>query len=139
MLYRSISRLSLVRLTSAAASRTPAQTVVRAKTISVAPRQYRFTWGLNGFVAGIEKTAGSSRCPKRSRCAHKTGTANYDGPQASLQRRFGRGLTVGAVYTLSKSMTTQSNDNGSVDPFNPRPFNYQVASWDRRNVAAVTM
>ena len=65
------------------------------------------------------------------------GTANYNGLQASLQRRFGRGLTFGAVYTWSKSMTTQSNDNGFVDPFNPRLFNYQVASWDRRHVTAV--
>jgi len=65
------------------------------------------------------------------------GTANYNGLQASMQRRFGKGLTMGAVYTWSKSMTTQSNDNGFVDPFNPRLYNYQVASWDRRNVAAV--
>jgi hypothetical protein len=65
------------------------------------------------------------------------GKANYNGLQASLQRRFGKGLTLGAVYTWSKSMTTQSNDNSYVDPFNPRLYNYQVASWDRRNVAAV--
>lgn len=65
------------------------------------------------------------------------GTANYNGLQASLQRRFSKGLTFGAVYTWSKSMTTESNDNDFVDPFNPRLYNYQVASWDRRNVAAV--
>jgi hypothetical protein len=65
------------------------------------------------------------------------GTANYNGLQASLQRRFSKGLTFGAVYTWSKSMTTESNDNGFVDPFNPRLYNYQVGSWDRRNVAAV--
>jgi hypothetical protein len=64
------------------------------------------------------------------------GTGNYNGLQASLQRRFSKGLTFGAVYTWSKSMTTQSNDNGFVDPFNER-YNYQVASWDRRHVAAV--
>jgi hypothetical protein len=64
------------------------------------------------------------------------GTSNYNGLQASLQRRFGRGLTFGAVYTWSKSMTTQSDDNSFVDPFNPR-INYAVASWDRRHVAAV--
>jgi hypothetical protein len=65
------------------------------------------------------------------------GTANYNGLQASLQRRFSKGLTLGAVYTWSKSMTTQSNDSSYVDLFNPRLYNYQVASWDRRNVAAV--
>jgi len=65
------------------------------------------------------------------------GTANYNGLQASLQRRFSKGLTFGAVYTWSKSLTTESNDNGYVDPFNPRLYNYQVGSWDRRNVGAV--
>ena len=65
------------------------------------------------------------------------GTANYNGLQASLQRRFSHGLTFGAVYTWSKSMTTESSDNGYVDPFNPKLYNYQVASWDRRNVAAL--
>lgn len=65
------------------------------------------------------------------------GTANYNALQASLQRRFSKGLTFGAVYTWSKSLTTQSNDNGFVDPFNPKRYNYQVASWDRRNVVAI--
>jgi hypothetical protein len=65
------------------------------------------------------------------------GTSNYNGLQTSVQRRFSTGLTLGAVYTWSKSMTTESSDNGWVDPFNPRLYNYQVATWDRRNVAAV--
>jgi len=56
--------------------------------------------------------------------------------QTSVQRRFGKSLTLGAVYTWAKSMTTESSDNGWVDPFNPL-YNYQVATWDRRNVAAV--
>ena len=64
------------------------------------------------------------------------GTANYNSLQASMQRRFGRGLTFGATYTWSKSMTTQSSDGGFVDPFNPK-LNYAVASWDRRHVAAI--
>jgi hypothetical protein len=64
------------------------------------------------------------------------GTSNYNGLQASVQRRFSTGLTLGAVYTWSKSMTTESSDNGWVDPFNPK-LNYQVATWDRRNVAAI--
>jgi hypothetical protein len=65
------------------------------------------------------------------------GTANYNGLQASLQRRFSKGLTFGAVYTWSKSMTTQSDDtSGFVDPFNPK-LNYAVAAWDRRHVAAI--
>ena len=64
------------------------------------------------------------------------GTANYNSLQTSVQRRFGRGLTLGGVYTWSKSMTTQSSDGGFVDPFNPK-LNYAVAAWDRRHVAAI--
>ncbi|MDR3749056.1 MAG: TonB-dependent receptor, partial [Acidobacteriota bacterium] len=65
------------------------------------------------------------------------GTSNYNSLQASLQRRFGSKLTVGAVYTWSKSMTTSTNDESYVDPFNPKKYNYRVADWDRTNVAAV--
>ena len=48
------------------------------------------------------------------------GTSNYNSLQASLQRRFSKGLTFGAVYTWSKSMTTAGSDRrpGSVQcPF----------------------
>jgi hypothetical protein len=65
------------------------------------------------------------------------GTSNYNSLQASLQRRFGRGLTLGATYTWSKSMTTSTNDESYVDPFNPKLYSYDVAGWDRRQVAAV--
>ncbi|MFP5276902.1 MAG: carboxypeptidase regulatory-like domain-containing protein [Acidobacteriota bacterium] len=65
------------------------------------------------------------------------GTSNYNGLQASLQRRFGHRLTAGAVYTWSKSMTTSTADESYVDPFNPRKYNYQVAGWDRTHVAAI--
>jgi hypothetical protein len=64
------------------------------------------------------------------------GTSNYNSLQTSVQRRFGKVLTLGAVYTWAKSMTTESSDGGWVDPFNPK-LNYAVATWDRRNVAAV--
>jgi hypothetical protein len=65
------------------------------------------------------------------------GTSNYNGLQASLQRRFGSRLTMGAVYTWSKSMTTSTADESYVDPFNPKLYNYQIAGWDRTHVAAV--
>lgn len=65
------------------------------------------------------------------------GTSNYNSLQASIQRRFSKGLTLGAVYTWSKAMTTSSADESYVDPFNARAYNYQVADFDRRNVAAV--
>jgi hypothetical protein len=65
------------------------------------------------------------------------GTSNYNSLQVSVQRRFGHGLTFGAVYTWSKTLTTSSADESFVDPFDPRKYSYGVASYDRKNVAAI--
>jgi hypothetical protein len=47
-------------------------------------------------------------------------TSNYNSLQISLQHRSNRGLTVGAAYTFSKTLTTNSNDRGtaSTDTYN---------------------
>ena len=63
------------------------------------------------------------------------GNANYHSLQASLQRRFSRGLTFGAVYTWSKSITTASSDQDEQNPFNAG-LDYRAASWDRTHVFA---
>lgn len=63
------------------------------------------------------------------------GTSNYNSLQASLQRRFSKGLTFGAVYTWSKSLTTATSDQDLQDPFNPL-LDYRAASWDRTQVFA---
>jgi hypothetical protein len=63
------------------------------------------------------------------------GTANYNSLQASLQRRFSKTLTVGAVYTWSKALTTANADEDSQDRFNPL-LDYRAASWDRTHVFA---
>jgi hypothetical protein len=65
------------------------------------------------------------------------GTSSYNSLQVSVQRRFGRGLTFGGTYTWSKTLTTSSADESFVDPFNPRKYSYGVASYDRRNIAAI--
>jgi hypothetical protein len=65
------------------------------------------------------------------------GTSNYNSLQASLQRRFSRGLTFGAVYTWSKALTTASSDEDFQDPFNPRGLDYRAAGWDRTHVVAI--
>ncbi len=65
------------------------------------------------------------------------GTSNYNSLQVSVQRRFGRGITFGGVYTWSKTLTTSSGDESFVDPFNPRRYSYGVAGYDRRNVGAI--
>ena len=64
------------------------------------------------------------------------GTANYNSLQASLQRRFSRGLTMGAVYTYSHAQTTANDDQDMQDPFFPRLLDYRSASYDRRHVFA---
>jgi hypothetical protein len=63
------------------------------------------------------------------------GTSNYNSLQVSLQRRFSKGLTFGAVYTWSKALTTASNDQDSQDPFDEL-LDYRAATWDRTNVFA---
>jgi hypothetical protein len=61
------------------------------------------------------------------------GTSNYNSLQVSLQRRFSKGLTFGAVYTWSKALTTASSDGDTQDPFRPL-LDYRAASWDRTHV-----
>jgi hypothetical protein len=63
------------------------------------------------------------------------GTSNYNSLQVSLQRRFSRSLTFGAVYTWSKSLATANADSDSQDPFNPL-LDYRATSWDRTHVFA---
>jgi hypothetical protein len=63
------------------------------------------------------------------------GTSNYNSLQVSLQRRFSRGLTFGAVYTWSKSLTTASDDQDEQNPVNAL-LDYRAAPWDRTHVFA---
>jgi len=64
------------------------------------------------------------------------GTGNYNSLQTSLQRRFSKGLTLGAVYTYSHAQTTANSDQDLQDPFFPRLLDYRSASFDRRHVFA---
>ena len=63
------------------------------------------------------------------------GTSNYNSLQMSLQRRFSKGLTFGAVYTWSKSLTTATSDQDTQNPFNAL-LDYRAAGWDRTHVFA---
>ena len=63
------------------------------------------------------------------------GTSNYNSLQVSLQRRFSKGLTAGAVYTWSKVLTTSASDQDSQDPVNAL-VDYRAADWDRTQVFA---
>ncbi len=63
------------------------------------------------------------------------GTSNYNSLQASLQRRFGKSLTMGVVYTWSKALTTSSADQDYQNPVNAL-IDYRAADWDRTHVFA---
>lgn len=63
------------------------------------------------------------------------GTSNYNSLQMSLQRRFTKGLTAGAVYTWSKVLTTSASDQDYQDPVNAL-IDYRAADWDRTHVFA---
>lgn len=59
-------------------------------------------------------------------------TSNYNSLQASVNRRFSKGLQFGASYTWSKTMTYMDTVNGAVANFQDRRFwNYGLASFDR--------
>lgn len=59
-------------------------------------------------------------------------TSNYNSLQASVDRRFSKGLQYGVSYTWSKSMTYMDTVDGSVANFqNLRFWNYGLASFDR--------
>lgn len=63
------------------------------------------------------------------------GTSNYNSLQFSLQRRFSKGLTFGAVYTWSKSLATANSDQDTQNPYNAL-LDYRAAGWDRTHVFA---
>jgi hypothetical protein len=64
------------------------------------------------------------------------GTSNYNSLQVSLQRRFSKSLTFGAVYTWSKALATANSDQDTQDTFSPL-LDYRATSWDRTHVFAV--
>lgn len=63
------------------------------------------------------------------------GNSNYNSLQASVQRRFTKGLTFGAAYTWSKSMVTASDDQDEQNPVNQN-LDYRAAPWDNTQVFA---
>ena len=66
------------------------------------------------------------------------GNSSYHSLQVSAQRRFTRGLQIGAVYTWSKAMAYADGDQGGVSTFvSRREFDYGEASYDRTHVFAL--
>jgi hypothetical protein len=62
------------------------------------------------------------------------GTSNYNGLQASVKRRFSKGLQFGANYVFGKALGTAGEAAGeAMNPFNIRGIMYGPLSFDRRH------
>jgi hypothetical protein len=63
------------------------------------------------------------------------GSSNYHSLQATLQRRFSRGVTFGAAYTWSKALGTASAAEGEfINIVCSRCYDYRLLSFDRQHV-----
>ena len=60
------------------------------------------------------------------------GNSNYNSFQASLEKRFSRGLQFQAAYTWSKSFDVGSSFEGEVNPINPQ-LSYSLSEFDARH------
>lgn len=58
-------------------------------------------------------------------------SSNYNSLQVSVNRRFSRGLIIGAAYTFSKNFVTNNSDSDLVNPFNTRAYEYRLAGSDQ--------
>ena len=91
------------------------------------------TYGFNNFTSAyLVPYKGYGQIPY----LEFNGTSNYNSLQASLQRRFSKGLTFGAVYTWSKSLATANSDQDMQDTFQCRCSTTAAAGWDRTHVFA---
>ncbi len=59
------------------------------------------------------------------------GNSTYDSLQVSLRRRFSKAVTLGVAYTLSKVMTTISDETTFTHVSDPRGYDYALANFDR--------
>jgi hypothetical protein len=65
-------------------------------------------------------------------------TSSYHSMQVSANRRYGRGLQLGAAWTWSRTLDFADNDNTAVSTLVPvRTWNYGLAGFDRTHVARV--
>jgi outer membrane receptor protein involved in Fe transport len=65
------------------------------------------------------------------------GRTSFNSLQASLQRRFSKGFSLGASYTLSRATTTVSDDGTFTNNANPEAFDSGLATFDRTHYLVV--
>jgi hypothetical protein len=114
--------------------------VVPAVQPGLQPQYAAAGYNFNGFCAyGANNYTNASLVPYRGygqiAYVQFDGTSNYNSLQVSLQRRFSKGLTFGAVYTFSKALATANSDQDTQDTFNAL-LDYRATSWDRTHVFA---
>jgi hypothetical protein len=67
-----------------------------------------------------------------------SGISNYNGLQASVNRRFIQGVQFGVSYTWSKAMDYTSGDNGALPMYQPYgAWVYGLAAFDQTHVAVI--
>src|SRR4029079_8151756 len=59
------------------------------------------------------------------------GKTSYNSLQVSLQRRFSNDFTFGVSYTLSKAITTVSDDGTFTSNLDPEAYDRGLATFDR--------
>lgn len=66
------------------------------------------------------------------------GTSNYNSLQASMRRRFSKGLQFGVAYTFSKALGTSSADGDNISAYFPaRSYNYGPLNYNRTQTMSV--
>ena len=65
------------------------------------------------------------------------GRTSFNSLQASLQRRFSKGFSFGASYTLSRATTTVSDDGTFTNNGNAEAFDSGLATFDRTHYLVV--
>ena len=74
-----------------------------------------------------------------------TGSANYNGLQVSLDRRFGNGLMYGVAYTWSKSIDVGGDGYYGVeggapqDPYHPALYDRSASGLDQRHILNINV
>jgi hypothetical protein len=67
-----------------------------------------------------------------------TSSSNFNSLQVAVNRRFSRGFTFSAAYTLSKALGTNAGDFDFVNPYNTRLYDYRLLGFDRTHAFVAT-
>jgi hypothetical protein len=67
-----------------------------------------------------------------------TSSSNFNSLQVAVNRRFSRGFTFSAAYTLSKALGTNAGDFDFVNPYNTRLYDYRLLGFDRTHAFVTT-